>query len=327
MRYQKYWLVGVIMAASASLASQAVAQPAKYPARPISLVVGAAPGGPTDAVARLLGEQMSKSMGVPIVVVNKGGGGGVIASQFVAEKPADGYTLLMGSISTHGINSTLYKNLGYDAVNDFSPISEVVSYPLVLVVNPKKVSAKNIKEFIDYARKNSKTINRGSAGNGTSMHLAGELFNHVAGTNLNHVPYKGSAPAMQALIAGQIDVDFESMTVALAHIRSGTVRALGVTGSERSPLLPDVPTIAEALPSYHFSGWLGLLAPSGTPQEIIDRLHDETAKALSVPEVQQKLKLQAMQPKSSSPSEFKAFIAEQIESLGEIVRRSGATAG
>lgn len=307
------------------IGSPASAQEASYPARPINLVVGAAPGGPTDAVARLLADNMGRSMGATIVVVNKGGGGGVIASQYVAQQQPDGYTLLMGSISTHGINSTLYKNPGYDAIKDFSPISEVVSYPLVLLVNPKTVPSKNIKEFIAFARANSASLNRGSAGNGTSMHLAGELFNHVAGTSLNHVPYRGSAPAMKALLGGEIDVDFESPNVALAHIQAGTVRALGVTSPERSPLIPEIPAIAETLPSYHFNGWLGLLAPAGTPSRIVDRLHKEAVKALALPEVQGQLKLQAMQSVGSSPSEFQRFITEQIDSLGTIVRRSGAS--
>lgn len=324
MRYRINPFVGMFLAVVVLIGAPAEAKPNKYPTHAISIVVGAAAGGPTDAAARLLGEQMGKNMGVPFVVVNKGGGGGVIASQYVAAKPSDGYTLLMGSISTHGINSTLYENLGYDAINDFSPISEVVSYPLVLVVN-KKIPTANLKEFIDYAREHSGTLNRGSAGNGTSMHLAGELFNQIAGTTLNHVPYKGSAPAMQALLAGQIDIDFESLNVAIPHIRSGAIRALGVTSFERSPLLPDVPAIAEYLPTYHFSGWLGLLAPAGTSQEIIERLYKETEKALSAPAIKEQLMFQGMHPTSSSPSEFKSFIAEQIESLGEIVRRSGAS--
>ncbi|NYT36478.1 tripartite tricarboxylate transporter substrate binding protein [Allopusillimonas soli] len=318
-------IAGIAALSATLLLGQPAAHAQPYPSHAINLVVGAAPGGPTDAVARLLGKHMSKSMGVPVVVVNKGGGGGVIASEYVANQPADGYTLLMGSISTHGINTTLYRHLGYDAVKDFAPISEVVSYPLVLIVNPKTVPATTVKDFVAYVRKHADTLNRGSAGNGTSMHLAGELFNHVAGTNLNHVPYKGSAPAMQALLAGQIDIDFESMTVALSHIEAGSVRALGVTGTKRSPLLPDVPAIAETLPSYHFSGWLGLLAPDGTPEQAIDRIHAEAVKALANPEVRKKLEMQGMEAVGSSPAEFKAFIAEQIQSLGDIVRRSGAT--
>lgn len=305
------------------LSFSAVAQK-PYPSQPIHLIVGAAAGGPTDMVARLLGDEMSKSLGVPIVVQNKGGGGGVIAAKYVANMAPDGYTLLMGSISTHGINTTLYKHLGYDAVKDFAPISEVVSYPLVLLTNPATVPAKSVGEFIDFARENPNTIDLGSAGNGTSMHLAGELFKHVAGVTLNHIPYRGSAPAVQALLARQVDVDFESINVSLAHIQSGSLRALGVTGAERSPVLPDVPPIAETLPGYEFNGWLGLVAPAGTPPEIIERLHQSTVTALAVPALREKLLAQAVQPVGSSPQEFSAFIKDQIVVLGKIVRSSGA---
>lgn len=313
-----------LTAALATLAWAAAAQDG-YPSRPVTIVVGAAPGGPTDIVARLLAERMARNMNATFVVENRGGGGGVIAAQLVAQAQPDGYTLLMGSVSTHGINPTLYKKLGYDAIKDFAPISEVVSYPVVLVVNPTKVPVKNVAEYLDFARKNPGKLNRASAGNGTSMHLAGELFESMAGTKTNHVPFKGSAPAVMAMLSGDGDVDFESIPVALPHIQSGKLRALGVSSSKRSSVMKDVPTIAETLPGYELNGWLGLLAPARTPPAIVERLSREAAKALADPELRKKLLDQAVEPVGSTPSEFAIFIRNEISKLGEVVRASGAT--
>ncbi len=315
-------LVHVAIGALALAALQAFAQ--SYPNKPIKIVVGAAAGGPTDIVARMLGERMARSMGAPVIVENRGGGGGVIASELVARAEPDGYTLLMGSISTHGINPSLYKKLNYDAIKDFAPISQTVSYPMLLVVNPQ-VPAKSVPEFIDYAKKNGSKITRGSAGNGTSMHLAGELFNSAAGTQMLHVPFKGSAPAVMALLAGQIDVDFESIPVALPHVQSGKLRAIGVTSAQRLPTLPQLPAIAEFVPGYEFAGWLGLLAPARTPPAIIDRLHVETVKALEDPELKKSFQDQLLVPVGSSPVEFRDFIRSEIGKLAAVVKSSGAT--
>ncbi|VTU22301.1 Argininosuccinate lyase [Variovorax sp. PBS-H4] len=312
----------------AALASCAATLPAPaqdaYPNKPVRLVVGAAAGGPTDIVARLLGERMGKSMGTTFVVENRGGGGGVIASETVARAPADGYTILMGSISTHGINPSLYKKLNYDAIKDFTPISEVVSYPMVVVVNPA-VPVRNVPELVAYAKKPGKGLSRGSAGNGTSMHLAGELFDTAAAIKTVHVPYKGSAPAVAALVGGDIDVSFESIPVALPQVKAGKLRAIAVTSNKRSPVMPDVPTVAETVPGYGFEGWLGLLAPAGTPQPIIDKLHREAAKALADPDLRQKLLDNVMLPVGSSPKEFEAFIRSEIDKLAVVVRSAGAT--
>lgn len=316
--------IALVAAASALLAGPAAAQ-ADYPARPITIVVGAAPGGPTDLVARLLAGQMSRNMKHTFVVENRGGGGGVIAGNFVAQAAPDGYTLLMGSVSTHGINPTLYKKLGYDAIKDFTPISAVVSYPVVMVVNPRKVPVNSVAEYIAYARKHPDKLNRASAGNGTSMHLAGELFERMSGTKTTHVPFKGSAPAVTAMLAGDADVDFESIPVALPHIESGKLRALGVSGATRSPVLKDVPAIAETVPGYKMVGWLGLLAPAHTPPAIVERLAQEAQKALADPEVRRNLIDRAVEPMSSNPAEFAAFIRSEIAMLGDVVRASGAS--
>lgn len=297
-----------------------------YPNKPITIVVGAAPGGPNDIVARLLGERMGQNMNATFVVENRGGGGGVIASRYVAQAAPDGYVLQMGAVSTHGINPTLYKNLGYDALKDFTPISAVVKYPLVLVVNPAKVPAKTVAEYIDYARDRPGELNRASAGNGSSMHLAGELFDSMAGTKTSHVPFRGSAPAVQALLAGDVDVDFESILVSLPHIQSGRLQALGVTGTTRSSVLPDVPVIAETVPGYELNGWLGLVAPANTPPAIVDRLAREVAIALEDQELRKKLLDQAIEPfPSRSPQDFTDFIKSEIDKLGKVVRASGVS--
>lgn len=314
-----------VAAAALLLAAVAHAQEA-YPTRPITMVVGAAPGGPTDIVARLLAARMAENMKATIVVENRGGGGGVIASQTVAKAAPDGYTLLMGSVSTHGINPSLYKKLGYDAVRDFQPISQVVSYPVVMVVNPDKVPARTVAEYIDYARARPGKLNRASAGIGTSMHLAGELFDRMAGLQTAHVPFKGSAPAVVAMIGGEADVDFESIPVALPHIETGRLRALGISSTTPSPVLKGVPPISATVPGYELTGWLGLLAPAKTPAPVVEQLAREVARALAEPAVQQSLLDQAVTPSPSSPAAFTAFIDTQIRKLGEVVLASGATA-
>ncbi len=313
------------VAASLACFTSTVAAQAAYPNRPITLVVGAAPGGPTDLVARMLSERMAQNMGATFVVQNRGGGGGVIAAQSVAQAAADGYTLLMGSVSTHGINPTLYKRLSYDAIADFAPISAVVSYPVVMVVNPNRVPATTVAEYIQQARSQPGKLNRASAGNGTSMHLAGELFEHMAGTKTNHVPFRGSAPAVMAMLSGDADVNFESIPVALPHIQSGRLRALGVSSLQRSSVLKDVPAIAETVPGYEIVGWLGLLAPAGTPTAVLDLLAAEAKKALADPQLRQKLLDQAVDPLGTTPAEFSSFIRTEITKLGKIVTASGAS--
>lgn len=314
----------ILLAGAGVLAGPAVAQD-DYPARPVHIVVGAAPGGPTDLVARLLGDKLSQSMGVPFIVENRGGGGGVIASETVARAEPDGYTLLMGTVSTHGINPTLYRKLSYDALKDFAPISLAVTYPLVLAVNPAVVPVSNMAEFLAYVRGHPDKVNRGSAGNGTSMHIAGELFNSLAGTRMTHVPYRGSAPAVAALLAGQVGVDFESIPVVMPHVESGKLRALAVTSAKRFESMPDIPTVAEALPGYEFVGWLGLVAPAGTPRPVIDKLSRKIAAALQDKEVKAKLLAQVMQPVGDTPEAFGRFIRSEIDKLGAVVRASGAT--
>lgn len=310
------------LAAAALAAAPWLAQ-AGYPEKPIHIIVGAAAGGPTDQTARVVGERMSAELGVPVVAQNIAGGGGSLGAAAAARARPDGYTLLMGTISTHGANPSLYKHLNYDAIKDFTPISMLVTYPLVVVVNPQQVPARTLGELISYARAHPGKLNRGSAGVGTSMHLSGELFDSMAGIKTTHVAYKGSAPSMKDLVGGQIDLSFESLAVALPHIQSGRLRALAVTGEARSPLLPGVPTVAETLPGYHFSAWLGLVAPAGTPAAAIALLNGAVRQALADPGVVQALQAQAAQPTWSTPEAFGKLIASDIARLRELIQTAG----
>ncbi|MBO1114580.1 Bug family tripartite tricarboxylate transporter substrate binding protein [Bordetella petrii] len=310
------------LAAAALAAAPWLAQ-AGYPEKPIHIIVGAAAGGPTDQTARVVGERMSAELGVPVVAQNIAGGGGSLGAAAAARARPDGYTLLMGTISTHGANPSLYKHLNYDAIKDFTPISMLVTYPLVVVVNPQQVPARTLGELISYARAHPGKLNRGSAGVGTSMHLSGELFDSMAGIKTTHVAYKGSAPSMKDLVGGQIDLSFESLAVALPHIQSGRLRALAVTGEAHSPLLPGVPTVAETLPGYHFSAWLGLVAPAGTPPAAIALLNGAVRQALADPGVVQALQAQAAQPTWSTPEAFGKLIASDIARLRELIQTAG----
>lgn len=302
----------------ALLAQPALAQ--DYPSRPIRFIVPAAAGGPTEITTRLIADKMSATLGQPVVVEARPGGGGNIGADVVAKAAPDGYTILMATIGTHAINQTLYKKLTYDPVKDFTPISQVVQYPLLLVVNPN-VPTKSVKELIDYAKANPGKLNRASGGNGTSMHLSGELFVHQAGVDMPHVPYKGSAPALTDLVAGHVQVMFDSMITALPLVNAGQLRALAVTGAQRSPVVPNLPTIAEAgVPGYSANGWIGIVAPAGTPPAIVDKLHASIVKGLTDPGLREKLTAQAAEPVGSSPAEFAAFIRSETDKWAKAVR-------
>ncbi|MBV7485053.1 tripartite tricarboxylate transporter substrate binding protein [Bordetella sp. BOR01] len=308
---------------AAALAVAPLPAQAGYPAKPIHIIVGAAAGGPTDQTARIVGERMASELGVPVVAQNIAGGGGSLGAAAAARAQPDGYTLLMGTISTHGANPSLYKQLNYDAIKDFTPISTLVTYPLVVVINPRQVPARTLDELIRYAKAHPGKLNRGSAGVGTSMHLSGELFDSMAGIKTTHVAYKGSAPSMKDLVGGQIDLSFESLAVALPHIQSGRLLALAVTGEARSPLLPDVPTVADTLPGYRFSAWLGLVAPAGTPATAIATLNGAVRKALADPAVIAALQSQAAQPAWSTSEAFGELIASDIARLRDLIKTAG----
>jgi tripartite-type tricarboxylate transporter receptor subunit TctC len=297
-----------------------------YPSKPIRLVVPYPAGGPLDIVARLLAQKVSESVKQPVIVDNKPGAGGNIGADIVAKAAADGYTILMGAVATHAINPVLYASIPYDPVRDFAPITQIASTPNVLVVNPS-VPAANVREFIAYAKANPGKLNFGSGSTGSAGHLAGELFKAMAGIEMTHVPYKGAAPAMQDLVGGQIQVMFDNLASALGQVRAGKVKALAVTTAKRSPLAPELPTVAESgLPGFDISTWFGLFAPSATPREALDRLHAEFTAALAAPDVREKMLHLGAEPVGSRGDEFAEYINAEARKYARLVKASGAKA-
>jgi tripartite-type tricarboxylate transporter receptor subunit TctC len=308
--------------ALAPLAAQAQAA---FPTRPITIVVPFSAGGTTDILARVVGQYLSKDLGQPVVVDNRPGAGGNIGAQAVSRAAPDGYTLLMGTVGTHAINQSLYKKMAFDPIKDFAPLTRVALVPNLLVANPSQ-PYKNVKEMIAYAKANPGKVTFGSSGNGSSIHLSGELFQHMAGVEMQHVPYRGSSPAVTDLIGGQIAVMFDNMPSAIGYVKSGKLRALAVTTPKRSPALPDVPTIAEAgVPGYGATSWFGLLAPANTPAPVVTKLNASILKALADPEVKKKLAEQGAEPHGEKPEQFAEFIKSETAKWGKTVKESGAT--
>lgn len=300
-----------------------------WPNRPVKIVVPFSAGGTTDILARAIAPELSKAFGQAFVIENRGGAGGNIGADIVAKSPADGYTILMGTVGTHGINQSLYSKMPFDPIKDFAPISMVAGVPNVMVMNAdkaQKMGINSVPDFIKYAKANPGKLNMASSGNGTSIHMAGELFKSMTGTFMVHFPYRGSSPALLDLIAGNTDVMFDNLPSSLQHIRSGKLKALAVTSSQRSAVLPDVPTIEEAakLKGFEASSWFGLLAPAGTPPEIVNRIQQEVAKALSTPDIKDKLMLQGAIPSGNTPQEFTALISSEISKWANVVKASGA---
>lgn len=315
-RFTTLALPFVVVAVTASGAAAA------YPEKPIRLVVPYTPGGVTDLLARAVGEKLGKSLGQSVVVDNRPGGGANIGADLVAKSPPDGYTLLMGSAATHAINSSLYRQIPYDHVKDFAPVTLVAKVPNILVVHPS-VPAQSVKELIALAKAKPGQLNFGSSGSGGTIHLSGELFKSMAGIDMVHIPYKGSAPAVTDLLGGQIQVMFDSSVI--PYVNAGKLRALGVTSARRSSALPDVPTIAEAgLPGYEATAWFGILAPAGTPREIITKLNTEIVRALNDPEMQERLRSQGAEVAGNTPEEFAAFIKAETQKWAKVVKESGA---
>jgi len=301
------------------------AQAADYPSRPVTLVVAFPPGGPSDVLARIVGKQMEQLLGQPMVIENKPGAGGNIAADFVARAAPDGYTLLLGNNSILATNESLYKKLTYSPQKDFIPITLIGTQANILVVNPK-VPVQSLTELIDLCRARPGKINFASSGYGAAAHLAGELFKAEARVDIVHVPYKGAAPALQDVIAGNDQMMFATAASVIGHIKNGQVRALAVTTLKRTAILPDVPTMDEAgLKGFEASTWHGLVAPTGTPPEIIARLHDTAVKALHDPGVQASLQRLGVDIVGDTPDEFKAYIAKEVPKWAEVVKASGAT--
>lgn len=317
-------LIALALSALFAVAASNAAAQSDFPSKPIKFIVPTPPGGPTDTTARIIANEMQRTLGQPVVLENKPGGGNNIGADFVAKSAPDGYTMLMGNVASHAINQSLYKKLPFDPIKDFEPVSQVVQYPLLFVVHPS-VPAKNVQEFIAYAKANPGKLNRASSGNGTSMHLAGEIFRSMTDLDLPHIPYKGSGPALTDLMGGQVQLMFDSIATSLPHVKSGKLRALGVTGATRSPVAPDVPTIAEqGVPGYSATGWLGVLVPAHTPPEIVAKLHNAVVSALKVPSVAATFSSLGMEIVGSTPKEFAAFIQAETIKWGRAVRESGA---
>lgn len=318
------------LTASAALATAPWAQAqAAWPDKPVRIVVPFAPGGTTDILARVIAPELSKAFGQSFVVDNKGGAGGNIGAEIVAKSPGDGYTLLMGTVGTHGINKSLYGKLPYDPQKDFAPITLVAGVPNVMVMNARRaqeLGIATVPDFIRYAKANPGRLNMASSGNGTSIHLAGELFKSRTGVFMTHIPYRGSGPALKDLLGSAVDVMFDNLPSAMPHIKSGGLKAFAVTSGVRSGALPDLPTVAEAgpLPGFEASSWFGLLAPAGTPADVVSRLQQETAKALAQPAVKERLLSQGAIPGGNTPAEFARLIDAEITKWAGVVKASGA---
>ena len=309
--------------AMAFSAAAAHAQSA-WPTKPIRILVGFAAGGSTDVSARIIAQALSERLGQPVIVENRAGAGGNIAAEAAAKADPDGYTLLMSTSTTFATNPNLYKSLPFNVQTDFAPVTLTAFIPNLLVVNPS-VPASNVAEFIAYLKANPGKLNFGSAGNGSSQHIAGELFNSLAGVRMTHVAYRGGALAVNDLLGGQLQVIFAPLVEVLQLVRTDKVRALGITTTKRSPLLPDVAPIAETLPGYEIALWNGLVAPAKTPPDIIDRINKATIDALRSPELKAKLAEQGSEPVGNTPAEFKAFIDSELVKWRKLVEISGAT--
>lgn len=294
-----------------------------WPSRPITLVVPLSPGGSTDATARLIAQKLPDQLGQSVVVENRAGAGGNIGADYVAKAAPDGYTFLMHT-STLMTNVTLYKKMPLDVQQDLAPVSRVSLIPNVLMVNTD-LPAKTLAEFIDYVKEHQSQVNYGSAGNGTSQQLSGALFGQRVGVEMTHVPYKGGAPANTDLLAGQIQAVFSPMVEVLPFIDSGKLRPLAVTTAERSPRLPEVPAVSEALPGYEIVLWNGVWAPAGTPEPIIERMNQAINTVLDDPEVQKTLRDQGSTPAGDTPEEFQQLIGAEIKKWGDLVKLSGAS--
>jgi tripartite-type tricarboxylate transporter receptor subunit TctC len=312
------------------LLSTAQAQTA-WPSKPVRIVVPFTAAGTTDILARALAPELQRVFGQPFVVDNKPGAGGNLGAAEVAKSAPDGYTLLMGTVGTHAINPALYPKMPYDHVKDFAPITLVAGVPNVLVVNPafaQKNSIQSVADLVKVAKAQPGRLNFASSGNGTSIHLSGELFKTLTGTFMVHFPYRGSGPALIDLMGGNTDLMFDNLPSSMAHIKSGKLKALAVTSAQRSAALPDVPTVAEAggpaLAPYEATSWFGLLAPAGTPADVIQRIQQETAKALGSPAIKERLLSQGAIPSGNTPSEFAKLIDQETKKWAAVVKASGA---
>ena len=323
-------LISSGLAAIGFVAFPALAQ-STWPAKPVRIIVPFAPGGTTDILARAIAPELAKAFGQSFVVENRAGAGGNIGADMVARSPADGYTLLMGTVGTHGINKALYSKMPFDPQKDFVPVTLVANVPNVMVVNAEKAAARGINtvaDFITYAKANTGKLNMASSGNGTSIHLAGELFKSMSGTYMVHFPYSGSGPALLSLVSGDMDVMYDNLPSSMQLIKAGKLKALAVTSAQRSAAIPEVPTVEQAggaaMKGYDATSWFGLLAPAGTPPDVVSRIQQEVAKSFNTPAIKEKMLAQGAIPGGNTPQEFTAFIDAEIKKWARVVKASGA---
>ncbi|MET0442195.1 MAG: tripartite tricarboxylate transporter substrate binding protein [Casimicrobiaceae bacterium] len=316
--------IALVLAAAAAAFAPAASTQTPYPTKPVRVVVPFPAGGTTDILARAASQKLSETWGQQALVDNRPGAGGNIGAELVAKAPPDGYTLLMGTVGTHAINSSLYPKMPYDHVKDFAPVILVAGVPNVLVVHPS-LPVNSVQELIAYAKANPGKLNFASSGSGTSIHLSGELFKVMTGVQMTHIPYKGSAPALTDLVGGQVQLMFDNLPSSLAFIKAGKLRALAVTSAQRSPALPDVPTVAESgVPGFEASSWFGLLAPAGTPRDIVTKINADTQKWLASPDAKDKLAAQGAAAAGGSPEDFAKHIQAETAKWARVVKESGA---
>ena len=315
--------ISAVLACSAALPLQA--QPSAWPAKPIKLVVGYAAGGATDVIARIIAVKLGEQLGQSVIVDNRSGANSNVGAEIVARSPADGYTLYVYTIA-NTINASLYDKLSYDPLKDFEPIGLIAKIANILVVNPK-LPLKSVADYVQFAKESPNGITFASSGSGSSIHLSGEMFKMVAKLNMLHVPYRGSAPAVTDLLGGQVQSMFDNTPSALPHVRGGKLRAIAITSAQRSPLLPEVPTVAESgFPGFEVQSWFGLAAPAGTLRPVVDRLNSELGKVLTNPDVRQRLLNLAANPAPGTPEQMRSFAAAETKRWHDVVKLSGAKA-
>jgi tripartite-type tricarboxylate transporter receptor subunit TctC len=313
------------VAVALGLSSAAALAQGAYPNRPVRVVVPFAAGGTTDIFARLIADKLSQTLGQQFIIDNRGGAGGNIGTDAVAKSPPDGYTLVMGTVGTHAINASLYAKMPYNPLTDFEPVAFAAAVPNLMVVNPKNVKATTVKDFIAEAKASAKKFNMASSGNGTSIHLSGELFKQMTGVEMPHVPYRGSGPAINDLVGGQVDVMFDNLPSCIEQAKAGNLRALAVTSAKRTPALPDVPTLAESgLPDFEASSWFALFAPKGTPAELTEKLNAEVRKALDGEDLKKRFAELGGEMRQMSPSELMGYVRAEHAKWAQVVKVSGA---
>lgn len=316
--------IACAMAVAFAGSTAAIAQ--TYPSKPVRLLVPSTPGGSVDTLARTLAPRLSEKWGQQMVVENRPGAGGAIAGELTARAPADGYTLIIGTVASMATNVSLQKKLPYDPTRDFAPITLVATQNLMLLIHPS-IPAKSVKELVGLAKAKPGQLSFASAGNGTGGHLSGELFKLLAGIDLLHIPYKGVAPALVDVVSGQVSMTFASLLSGQPHSKSGRLRALAVTGAQRSPAVPELPTMQEAgVKDYESATWYGILAPAGTPGDIVNKLNNEIVAILKQPDVRERLSHEGAEPVGNTPQQFGAFIRSEIAKWGRVIRAAGIRA-